>query len=82
VSLMGVVIVKFTHAIAMVLKRIKVWAGRGGTFGAGVIGPFVASLPTARNRAPTALCRGGCKAHSALQSAFVLNWRLDYFIYS
>jgi hypothetical protein len=36
VSLMGVIIVKFTHAIARVLKGIKVWAGRGATFGAGL----------------------------------------------
>jgi hypothetical protein len=33
---MGVIIVKFTHAIARVLKGIKIWAGRGATFGAGV----------------------------------------------
>jgi hypothetical protein len=60
VSLIGAVIVKFTHAIARVLNRIKVWVGRGATFGAGITAPFVASLPGARSRAPTALCRGGC----------------------
>ncbi len=49
VSLMGVIIVKFTHAIARVLKGIKVCAGRGATFGAGVTAPFVASLPAARS---------------------------------
>ncbi len=59
-SLKGVIIVKFTHAIARVLKQIKVWAGGGATFGVGVTGPFVASLPAARSRAPTVLCRGGC----------------------
>jgi hypothetical protein len=44
VSLMGVVIVKFTHDTARVLERIEVWAGRGVTFGAGVTTSFVASL--------------------------------------
>jgi hypothetical protein len=57
---MGVVIVKFTHAIARVLERIQVWAGRGTTFGASVNVPFVASLPAVSNRAPAALCRGSC----------------------
>ncbi len=33
---------------------------REETFGAGVTAPFVASLPAARSRAPTSLCRGGC----------------------
>jgi hypothetical protein len=57
---MGVVIVKFAHAIARVLERLEVWARSGATFGAGVTALYVASLPAARSRAPTALCRGGC----------------------
>jgi hypothetical protein len=56
VSLIGIVIVKSAHAIARVLKGIEVRVGRGMTFGAGVTAPFVASLPAARSRAPTALC--------------------------
>jgi hypothetical protein len=60
VSLMGLIIVKFTHAIAMVLKGIQIWVVRGATFGVGVTAPFVSSLPVARSRAPTLLCRGGC----------------------
>ncbi len=48
---MGVVIVKFTDAIARVLKRMKIGAGRGATFGAGVAAPFVASLPVVGSRA-------------------------------
>jgi hypothetical protein len=35
VSLMGEVIVKFTHAIARVLERIEVWAWKGGDFWSG-----------------------------------------------
>jgi hypothetical protein len=57
---MGVIIVKFAHAIARFLKGIKVWAGKGATFGASVTTSYVASLPAARSRAPTSLCRGGC----------------------
>jgi hypothetical protein len=57
---MGVVTVKFTHIIARVLEIIEVWAGRGATFDGGVTAPFVVSLPAARSRAPTALCRGSC----------------------
>jgi hypothetical protein len=45
VSLVGVVIVKFTHAIARVMKRVEVRVGRGATFGVGVAAPFVALLP-------------------------------------
>ncbi len=33
---MGVVVVKLTHAIARVVKRIEVWARRRATFGTGV----------------------------------------------
>ncbi len=60
VSLIGVIIVKFAHAIARVLEGIKIWAGRGATFGTGVTAPFVACLPAVRSGAPTSLCRGGC----------------------
>jgi hypothetical protein len=59
VSLEGVVIMKFTHAIARVLEGIKIRAGRGAAFGVGVTGPFVASLPVVRSRAPTLLSHGG-----------------------
>ncbi len=55
-SLMGVIIVKFAHAIARVLNGIKVWVGRGTTFGTGVTAPFVTSFPAARSRALTLLC--------------------------
>jgi hypothetical protein len=34
VSLVGIIIMKFTHAIARVLKGLKVRVGRGATFGA------------------------------------------------
>ncbi len=60
VSPIGVVIVKFAHAIARVLEGVKIWAGRGATFGTGVTAPFVASLLAAESRAPASLCRGGC----------------------
>jgi hypothetical protein len=59
VSPIGVVVMKFAHAIARVLKRMKAWAGRGATFGAGITAPFVASLPIAGSRALASLCRGG-----------------------
>ncbi len=59
-SLMGIVVVKFTDAIARVLKQIKIGAGRGATFGAGVAASFVTSLPAVGSRAPTTLSRGGC----------------------
>ncbi len=60
-SPVGVVIVKFTRAIAIarVLIRVNVRAGRGATFGAGVTALFVAYLPVVRSRAPTSLSRGG-----------------------
>jgi hypothetical protein len=60
VSPMGIEVVKFTDAIARVLKPIKIGAGRGVTFGAGVAAFFVASLPAVGSRAPTTLSRGGC----------------------
>jgi hypothetical protein len=60
VSLVGVVVVKFTNATARVLKRIEIRAGRGLTFRTGVAALFVALLPAARSRAPTALSRGSC----------------------
>ncbi len=58
-SLMGVVVVKFTDASARVLKGIEIWAGWGATFGAGVTAPFVASPPAVGSRAPTSLSHGG-----------------------
>jgi hypothetical protein len=60
VSPIGVIIVKFAHAIARVLEGMKIWTGRGATFGTGVTAPFVASLPAAGSGAPASLCRGGC----------------------
>ncbi len=42
-----------------VLKGMKIWAGEGATFGAGVTAPFVASPPVVGSRAPTSLSRGG-----------------------
>ncbi len=60
VSPIGVEIVKFALAIARVLKGVKVWMGRGATFGTGVTAPFVASLPAAGSGAPASLSRGGC----------------------
>ncbi len=60
VSPIGVVIVKFAHAIARVLEGVKIWAGRGATFGTGSTAPFVTSLPAAGSGAPALLCRGGC----------------------
>ncbi len=59
-SLMGVIVVKFTDAIARVLKQEKIGAGRGATFRAGIASPFVTSLPAVGSRAPTMLSRGGC----------------------
>ncbi len=41
---MGVVVMKFTHAIARVVKRIEVRAGRRATFGTGIATPFVTLL--------------------------------------
>ncbi len=57
-SLVGIVVVKFTDAIAMVLEGIKIRAGRAATFRTGVAALFVASLPAVGSRAPTALSRG------------------------
>jgi hypothetical protein len=57
---MGVVVVKFVDAIARVLERIEVMAGRGATFRVGVAALFVASLLAVGSRASTALCQGGC----------------------
>jgi hypothetical protein len=56
VSPIGVVIVKFTHVIARVLKLMKIWAGRRTTFGAAITTPFVAPLPAAGSGAPVLLC--------------------------
>ncbi len=49
VSPIGIVVVKFAHAIARVLKRMKIWAGRVATFGVGVTAPFV-TVPDRRCR--------------------------------
>ncbi len=58
VSLVGVVIVKFAHAIARVLERVEIGAGKGVTFGMGVAIPFVASLPTCGSSAHMSLSHG------------------------
>ncbi len=42
---MGIVIVKLTHTIARVVKRVEVRAGRRATFGTGIAPPFVTLLP-------------------------------------
>jgi hypothetical protein len=62
VSPVDIIIMKFAHAIARVLKSMEIWAGRGGkaTFGAGVTAPFVTSPLAVGSRAPTLLSRGGC----------------------
>jgi hypothetical protein len=60
VSPIGLVIVKFAHAIARVLEGVEIWAERGATLGTGVTAPFVASLSAVGNGAPASLCRGGC----------------------
>jgi hypothetical protein len=39
---------------------MDLWAGRGAAFGAGVMAPFVASLPAAGSGAPALLCRSSC----------------------
>jgi hypothetical protein len=59
VSLAGIVIVRFTLAIARVLKRIEVLAGRGAAFGMDVAVPFVSLLPAVRSREPTSLSHVG-----------------------
>ncbi len=51
-SLVGVVIMKFTNVIVRVFKGITIRAERGATFGAGVTAPFV------RSKYPTSLSRG------------------------
>jgi hypothetical protein len=61
VSPVDIVIMKFAHAIARVLKGRK--SGREGgvvTFGAGITALFVASPPAVGSRAPTSLSRCGC----------------------
>ncbi len=60
VSSIGVIIVKFAHDIARVLKWMKIWAERGTTFGAGITAPFVTSLHAVGSGAPTLLCQGSC----------------------
>ncbi len=77
-SLVAVVIMKLTHAIARVLKGIEIRAGRGATFGVGVTAPFVASLPVVRSRAPTSLSRGRrdrrVGATSSIPQGICLSW--------
>ncbi len=46
-SLVGVVIGKFTHAIARVVKRIEIRVGRRATFGMGIATSFVVFFPLA-----------------------------------
>jgi hypothetical protein len=60
VSLVGVVIVKFAHAIARVVKGIETRLERAVAFGTPVAAPFIASLPSGKSRAPILLIRGGC----------------------
>jgi hypothetical protein len=55
----GVVAVKLAHAIARVVKRIEVQAGRRAAFGAGVAVPFVTLLPVCWSWALTSLFCGG-----------------------
>jgi hypothetical protein len=45
VSLVDLVVVKFTHTIARVVKLIEIKMGRRATFETGVAAPFVALLP-------------------------------------
>ncbi len=59
-SLVGVIVVKFTDAIARVLEQIKVRAGRGASFRVGDAALFVTSLPVVGSSAPTVLRQGGC----------------------
>ncbi len=59
-SLVNIIVVKFTDAIARVLEQIKSGQEGGATFRVGVTTLFVASLPVVMSRAPTALSRGGC----------------------
>jgi hypothetical protein len=59
VSPIGIVSVKFAHAIARVLIGMEIWTGGGATFGAGVTAPFVASPPAVGSRASTLLICGG-----------------------
>jgi hypothetical protein len=52
----GIIVVKLTHVIARVVKRIEVWARRRATFGTGVAA--VTLLPVCWSWAPTFLCHG------------------------
>jgi hypothetical protein len=68
----GVVVVKLTHAIAIVrvVKIIEVWAGRRATFGMGIAAPFVNVLPVCWSWAPTSLCHGS-RDHGVVASSSV-----------
>jgi hypothetical protein len=81
----GVVVVKLTHAIARVVKRIEVWPGKRATFGMGVTAPFVTLLPVYWSWAPNSLCCGRCdhgvvaprashKASAAFTTAAAILW--------
>jgi hypothetical protein len=39
---------------------MKIWVGRGATFGVGFTTLFVTCLPAAGSGAPALLCQGGC----------------------
>ncbi len=53
-------VVKFAHAIARVLKRKEIGAGRRVTFGMGIAIPSIILLPASRSQASTMLSHGGC----------------------
>ncbi len=55
----AVKVVKLTHAIARILEREKIRAGRRTTFGTGVAVPSVVLLPASMSWTSAALCRGG-----------------------
>ncbi len=55
----AVKVMKLTHAIARVLKREKIRAGRRMTFGTFVAIPFVILLPASRSWASAVLGHGG-----------------------
>jgi hypothetical protein len=60
VCFVAVEIVEFEHAIARVLKRKEIEAGRRTTFGTDVAIPSVVLLPASGGRAATVLGHGGC----------------------
>jgi hypothetical protein len=60
VCFVAVEVVELVQAIARVLKRKEIGAGRRVTFGTGIAIPSVVVLPGSRSLASTALCSGGC----------------------